>query len=128
MAYRSYGGFRLNTVWILIGINFLFFIATLIAPELVFRLGLRPASFPQQPWTIITNLFIHGGFFHIFANMLTLFFFGTYLLRLIGEGRFLIVYFGGGILGNLLFIFLGYTLGIDFFVTAVGVPEYNERR
>ncbi len=39
--------------------------------------------------------------------MLTLYFFGTYLYRLIGEGKFLILYFGGGILGNILFILLG---------------------
>jgi membrane associated rhomboid family serine protease len=38
--------------------------------------------------------------------MLTLYFFGTYLYRLIGQGRFLFVYFGGGILGSILFILL----------------------
>jgi len=113
MAYRSYGGFRLNPVWILIGINFLFFIATLIAREqLILLFGLSPVSFPHQPWTIVTSLFIHADFFHIFANMLTLFFFGTYLLRLIGEGRFWFVYFGGGILGSILFLLLAPHLSI----------------
>jgi membrane associated rhomboid family serine protease len=38
--------------------------------------------------------------------MLTLYFFGTYLSRLVGEGKFLFVYFGGGILGNILFLLL----------------------
>jgi len=38
--------------------------------------------------------------------MLTLYFFGTYLYRLIGQGKFLFVYFGGGILGSILFILL----------------------
>ena len=113
MAYRGYGGFRLNPVWIFIGINLLFFIATLIdLNRLIVLFGLSPSSFLQQPWTIITNLFIHAGFFHIFANMLTLFFFGTYLLRLLGEGRFLIVYFGGGILGNILFLLLAHPSSI----------------
>jgi membrane associated rhomboid family serine protease len=39
--------------------------------------------------------------------MLTLYFFGSYLSRLVGDRRFLITYFGGGILGNILFILLG---------------------
>ena len=38
--------------------------------------------------------------------MLTLFFFGSYLSRLVGGSKFLIVYFGGGILGSILFILL----------------------
>ena len=92
------------------------FIATLINRNLVISLlGLQPASFPNEPWTIITNIFVHASFWHIFANMLTLFFFGSYLLRLVGETKFLIVYFVGGIIGNVMFILLG-----PPFVTAVG--------
>lgn len=106
MRYKSYQGFRLTPVWVLIAVNFLFFIATIIVPELVFLLGLQPASLLARPWTIVTSLFIHGGLWHIIANMLTLYFFGTYLSRLVGEGKFLIVYFCGGILGSVLFILL----------------------
>jgi membrane associated rhomboid family serine protease len=44
--------------------------------------------------------------------MLTLFFFGTYLLQLVGQGKFWLVYFIGGIAGNALFLLLapGYTV------------------
>ncbi len=94
--------------------------ATAIAPGFVFLFGLQPATFIAQPWTIVTSLFIHAGLWHVGANMLALYFFGTYLSRLVGESKFLLVYFGGGILGNILFILLGYTLGIDLFSTAVG--------
>jgi membrane associated rhomboid family serine protease len=104
----SYQRFKLNSIWVLIGLNFLLFIATLIAPDLIYPfLGLSPITFLHQPWTIVTNLFVHGGFGHILANMLTLYFFGSFLSRLVGEGRFLALYFGGGILGNILFILLG---------------------
>ena len=127
MKYRSYQGFRLTPIWALIAINFLFFIATLISPNLKFTLGVQPIRVLEVPWTIITNLFIHGSLWHIIANMLTLYFFGTYLARLIGNGRFLAVYFGGGILGNILYILLsllGYILSIRFlgspYVTAIG--------
>jgi len=112
MRYRSYQGFRLTPVWFLIILNFLLFIATAIFPKLILLFGLQPAGFLLRPWTIVTNLFIHGGFWHIFANMITLYFFGTYLTRLVGGNRFLITYFGGGILGNILFILLGQPFAI----------------
>ena len=102
----SYQSFKLTPVWALIAINFLLFIATAIVPELIFVFGLQPVSLLARPWTIVTNLFIHGGLWHIIANMLTLYFFGTYLVRLVGRNKILIVYFGGGILGNVLFILL----------------------
>jgi len=112
MRYRTYQGFRLTPIWFLIILNLIIFIATTIFPELIFLLGLLPAAFLQQPWTIVTNLFAHAGLWHILANMLTLYFFGTYLSRLVGDGRFLITYFVGGILGNILFILLGPPLSI----------------
>ncbi len=112
MYYRGYRGFNRNPIWIIISINFLLFIATLISGKLIFALGLSPASFFSQPWTIITNLFLHASLWHIFANMLTLFFFGSYLTSLVGTTRFLIVYFGGGILGNILYLVLGPPLSI----------------
>jgi membrane associated rhomboid family serine protease len=109
MSYRNYQGFRLTPIWFLIILNLIIFIATLISRELVDLLGLHPRGvFLQQPWTIITSMFIHSPElpWHIIANMLTLYFFGSYLSRLVGDGRFLIVYFGGGILGNILLLLL----------------------
>ena len=38
--------------------------------------------------------------------MISLFFLGRFLLQLVGEERFLLVYFLGGIVGNILFILL----------------------
>jgi len=105
--YKSYRGFNLTPVWLLIAINFLLFIATLINPRLIFGfLGLQPAAFHDMPWTIVTNLFVHAGIGHIIANMITLYFFGGFLSRLIGGRRFLIIYFVGGIAGNICFLLL----------------------
>ncbi len=105
MSYRRYRGFSLSPVLILIIVNFLLFIMTLIVPQLVIFLGLKPGDF-LRPWTIVTSMFLHAGFWHIFANMFTLYFFGSAVARLIGNGKFLIVYFGGGILGNILMLLL----------------------
>jgi membrane associated rhomboid family serine protease len=104
MAYR---GSRPTAVWLIIGINLLLFIATLINRYLVIGLlGFQPASFLAMPWTIVTNLFIHGSIWHIFANMITLYFFGSFLCRLVGMKGFLLVYFAGGIAGNIFFLLI----------------------
>jgi len=112
-GYRSSGT---NPVLIIIVINVMLLVAVFINQRFVIlNLGLRPAFFLEQPWTIITSMFVHAGFGHLFGNMLTLFFFGTYLSQLVGDNRFLIVYFGGGILGNIFYLLLGHP-----FIPAVG--------
>jgi membrane associated rhomboid family serine protease len=98
----------LNPVLIIIGINLLLYIATNISSGLVYDLGLYSSfgEFFNHPWGIFTSMFVHEEFFHLFANMLTLYFFGSFLIRLIGDRRFWLVYLGGGILGNILFVLL----------------------
>jgi membrane associated rhomboid family serine protease len=107
------GDFLLNPVYIIIIINLIVFFATLARRnDIIGNLGLSPGLFTERPWTIITNMFVHDGFWHIFGNMFTLFFFGRALYQLVGTGWFLLVYFGGGIVGNLLFVWLGAPLSI----------------
>lgn len=112
----------LNPVLVIISLNIGVFIATTISSGLVGDLGLwSPAEvFFEQPWGIVTSMFVHDGFFHLFANMITLFFFGSFLNRLIGSGKLLLVYFGGGILGNIFFVLLGTLLYPDSLALAVG--------
>lgn len=87
------------------------YIATIVAGilghDLIPLLGLRTASFLAQPWTIVTNLFVHGSIWHLIFNMLTFYFFGSFLSRLVGTRAFLIICFCGGILGNVFFMLLG---------------------
>ena len=97
----------LNPVFVIIALNLGLFLATAVSEDLIFYLGLQPASVLKEPWTVVTSMFVHSGFFHFFANMITLFFFGTSLHRLIGDRRWLLIYFGGGILGSIFFILLG---------------------
>ena len=112
MVYRNYRRFSVTPVWVLIGINVLLFVVTLIVPTLILSLGLIPAEVLVRPWTILTSLFLHGGIGHILVNMITLYFFGRYLCALVGGKRFLLVYFIGGILGNILYILLAPPLSI----------------
>ncbi len=119
VTFRHGGESGLGPLGYLIITNLVLYVATSISPRLFIGLfGFHPASFLGQPWTIITALFIHAPFpsiWHILGNMLTLYFFGSYLISLVGERRFLLVYFIGGILGNVVFMWLGSPLS-----TAIG--------
>lgn len=97
----------MNPLIILIGINVVLYVLTVSMPELLVQLGLYPAGFTSRPWTIITSMFLHSGLWHIFANMFALFFFGSSLIRILGEKSFYIIYFAGGILGGIFYILLG---------------------
>jgi len=85
---------------------FVFFLTLIFGEKLIYLLGFSPARFFSEPWTIITSMFVHGGFTHLFVNMLTLYFFGIPLERMIGKKRFLILYFLSGIFGNILYFLL----------------------
>lgn len=111
MRYHSYSDGGVMPVVAIIITCFVLYLATVIASffgySLIGYLGMRPASLLAQPWTLITSLFMHAGIWHLLANMLTLYFFGTFLQRLVGTNTLLLVYFVGGIVGNILFILLG---------------------
>jgi len=109
----DYGDWLTNPIIIIVIINLIVFFATLARREdVISNLGLVQSLFTQRPWTIVTNLFVHEGFWHIFGNMITLFFFGRAIYQLVGSRWFLLVYFGGGIVGNLLYVWLGAPLSI----------------
>ena len=111
MSYRSYRSDNIAPIMAIIILCFLVYIATILPRFLDFLdynlftlLGLQTAAFIHMPWTIVTNLFVHGSIWHLLFNMITLYFFGTFLLRLVGIRTFLIVYFLGGIMGNIFFM------------------------
>ena len=57
-------------------------------------------------WRLITYQFLHVGFWHIFGNMIGLFFFGPMLERQWGSKRFLRFYLMCGTVGGLFYILL----------------------
>jgi membrane associated rhomboid family serine protease len=124
----SYLDFSLNPVMAIIIANIVLFLAVEFSPKdmllfgqlpmdrFTYYLGLIPYYFASRPWTLFTSMFIHAGFGHIFGNMITLFFFGSFLHRLIGSGKLLLVYFIGGIVGNALYLLLAPLLHQEFSV------------
>ena len=115
---RTYRAVNLNVLWFLIALNVVIFILEIVIGEypiesdgeivnqVVLLLGLRPDQLSQHPWTIISSMFVHGGFAHILFNMIALYFLGSFLIRAAGERSFLAVFFLGGLAGNILFILL----------------------
>lgn len=105
MSTYFFGGPITRTVKALIALNIAVFVLQKISHlffdshflELYF--GLVPVRVTQELmlWQFVTYLFLHGGVFHIFFNMLTLFMFGNDLERLWGRRRFLNYYFVTGI-------------------------------
>jgi membrane associated rhomboid family serine protease len=50
-----------------------------------------------QPYQLISHMFMHGDFFHLFFNMFALVMFGGFLERLWGAKRFFVFYFASAI-------------------------------
>lgn len=67
-------------------------------------------------WTLITHMFLHANFFHLFVNMFSLFFVGLFVERIIGGKRMLKFYVISGILAGVFFVlsaYLGSLLGLE---------------
>ncbi|MDC1063525.1 rhomboid family intramembrane serine protease [Flavobacteriales bacterium] len=78
-------------------LNGLFFLATVslnnLGIDLVKILGLHQFQSPDfRPHQLITHLFMHGNFTHLFFNMFALWMFGKILENVWGSKRFLIYY------------------------------------
>ncbi|QCW99606.1 rhomboid family intramembrane serine protease [Aggregatimonas sangjinii] len=85
-----------------------------IVIEQWFRLPSNLGDFLGKPWSLVTYAFFHGGFGHIFWNMLILYFFARIFFNLFDSKRFINVYFLGIIAGGLLFM-AGYNVFPAFF-------------
>ncbi len=90
----------------LIALNVLVFIVTLSQGHLVQAFAFKPALVIQQPWTLLTYMFLHGGPGHIFFNMLSLFYFGPRVEARLGSRNFLYLYFLSGLGGSIFSLLL----------------------
>ena len=66
--------------------------------------GLQPTPFTVYI-TLLTSMFMHGGWAHLFGNMLFLWIFGDNLENVMGRGRYLIFYLLCGIIASLAHVF-----------------------
>jgi membrane associated rhomboid family serine protease len=104
-------------MWSLIVVNFaVFFAQSLIWPDQMDHVaqvaGLLPVALTGNavpgalpaPVTLITCLFLHGSFMHVFGNMIFLFVFGDDIEEALGHWRFLGFYLACGIGAGVAFV------------------------
>lgn len=60
----------------------------------------RPSTTNGEWWRLLTSTFLHGGFIHLFANMIALMFVGIFLEPQLGRTKYLTVYLFTGILAS----------------------------
>lgn len=101
----------------------------------------RPTVLNGEWWRLVTNIFLHGGFMHLLANMYGLLFVGIFLEPLLGRTKFLFLYLITGVLASMASlwwhtatvsvgasgaIFGLYGLFLAFIVTKVYPPDFGK--
>jgi len=112
-------------MWGLLVVNFaIFFFQAIVAPGSVAAIdhlaGLVPAAFGGAvpftllaPLTLVTYMFLHANFMHVFGNMIFLFVFGDDIEEAIGHWRLLVFYLACGIGGGIAYVLSGPSSNID---------------
>jgi len=73
----------------------------------IFSWFILPAEISKlagRPWTLVTHMFVHEGFFHLLGNCFWLWAFGYILQELTGNRKLIPVYLYGGFAGALFYI------------------------
>lgn len=111
--------------WMLIALNVFIFLVLLargpLADAYVTILGLVPARFLTQPdWfellTLLSSMFLHGGWVHLISNMLALYIFGDNVEDRMGSGRYLLFYVLCGLVAAIVHV----TFNPDSLIPTIG--------
>ena len=106
----SYGFIVLNVV--------IFLFQTSLSPAqlnaFIFDYGSIPAETVrgEHLFTLVTSMFLHGGWMHLIGNMLFLWVFADNIEATIGNGRFLFFYLFGGLAAHAAHIYFNYDSGV----------------
>ena len=85
--------------------------------EGVIRLGETPSPVYM---TLLTSMFMHGGWMHLLGNMLFLWIFGDNLENVMGRIRYLIFYLVTGLIASLSHVFATFAFGDNPFIPSLG--------
>lgn len=81
---------------------------------LILRYGLSAEGIARGEYErFLTSMFLHSGWMHLASNAVYLYYFGVRSEKLLGTGKFLLLYLVSGICGGLLSVFLGDGYGIS---------------
>ena len=121
---KFFGGFSVTVNLILINLICFILFTFLISLGVVSidSIAIKPSNIfqGQYLWTFLTSMFMHGGFFHIFANMFSLFFVGSLVEKILGAKRYLYFYLVSGLFASLFFVLMSLVWLSDFNAYAVG--------
>ena len=95
--------------FLLVGINILLFLVCELLggsmnTDTMVKMGamVTPSAFSlRECWRLLASAFLHFGFSHLLNNMVSLCAIGSFLEERIGHIRFLVLYLGGALIGNL---------------------------
>ena len=116
----------MSTTWKIISINvacFILFSILMVTNVLPIQyIAIKPSSIweGRYLWTFLTSMFMHGGFLHLFVNMLSLYFVGGLLEKILGQKRFFWFYMIAGLFSGLLFVLSPLVFTQDLHSFAVG--------
>jgi membrane associated rhomboid family serine protease len=97
----------------LTGICVAVFLLSQIFPDFFYgNLALDRSAVLFRPWTIVTSIFMHADFTHLYFNMFALAVFGSLFEKQAGSRNFLIVFFLGGLASA--------AAGLVFYQSALG--------
>jgi membrane associated rhomboid family serine protease len=86
-------------------VNIVMFVVTMFLPVVDSYCALYSFRSPFfKPFQLVTHMFMHAGFWHLFFNMFSLYMFGRVLESYWGSKRFFIYYFVAGIGGALFYL------------------------
>lgn len=106
------------TNWIILSNVLIFFLILILTgifgqEKIISIVALQAKSFFMgNYWTLLTSMFVHIYFWHLMANMFSLFFIGNFVEKLIGRKRFFWLYIISGLFAGLVYVFLSYYFGI----------------
>jgi membrane associated rhomboid family serine protease len=70
--------------------------------------------------TLLTSMFMHGGWMHLLGNMLFLFIFGDNVENAMGRFRYLVFYLVTGLIASLAHVFSTFAFGNSPFIPSLG--------
>lgn len=100
--YATYSLIAINTiVFIVMVLNGISFFDPSVMDIYKWGANVRLYTLGGEWWRLITNVFIHIGFVHLFFNMYALFFVGRYLEPILNKWNLIIIYLCTGVFASL---------------------------
>ena len=118
------GSISLNTLFIIINVLAFVIFTILLSSNIlsIDSIAIKPSNIlnGEYLWTFLTSMFMHANFLHLLVNMLSLFFVGSLIEKIIGRKRYFWFYILSGIFAGIFFVLMSLIFTADSGAYAVG--------